>query len=351
LLYFVYTELAVAYVLFAYATALGILQIVGTHEGLEGLTVAEARRARGSGYGLGAVLIVGATAAFFLSQWQRILTPGPAGSELALLYALGAALGVITSLAVATARLRRRRVHGEEQGETVDLGRFAALLYTPGRTDKVLPAVALLPGPGAYERHALHLLASELAQAQVVTLLLDLSAEKYVYPDVLALVPAASTWLSKRSDVDQSRMAIIGYDLGGNLAIRAASSDRQVKAVAALAPVFQEPPVGLDLMSELAYPEAWAYSRDTLRAELRSELNAADYLTRVHPRPLLLLVGARDRLAPWTHPVRSSVRDSERSDEATDSLTVRRVDDAGHLDLIDSAQTRDWVVRWIIGKL
>jgi len=100
-LYFVYQELALGYLALSFLTALGVLQWVAASYHLAGLGLLDYSEHRTSGYVLGIVLIAGSALWFFVTQWTRIFTPGPAGSELTLLFAAGAAFALIATLAVA----------------------------------------------------------------------------------------------------------------------------------------------------------------------------------------------------------------------------------------------------------
>jgi dienelactone hydrolase len=190
----------------------------------------------------------------------------------------------------------------------------------------------------------------------MVALLLTPEQESYTYPEILAMLPAATSWLAKHPEVDTQRIGALGYDLGGDLAIRAASTAKELKAVAAVAPILGESPVGLELLREMPYPMALHWARNHRRASLQNELNAAEYAPKIAPRPLLLLYGAEDGLVVRTlaeaNADTRSVAPAEEAEprpqsvEAADSITVRVIPDAGHLNLLDQPETVHAIVRW-----
>ena len=92
----------------------------------------------------------------------------------------------------------------------------------------------------------------------------------------------------------------IGDGVGGDLAIRSASTSKDVRAVVAVSPILIEPSVGLGLMRELTFPQAVRWARDRFRAELVKWLEAGTYAARVPPRPGLVLYGSEDLLADRT---------------------------------------------------
>ena len=349
-LYFVYKELALGYLLFSFLAALGVLQWTAARYRLAGLSFLDYSRRRIWGYALGTFLVLGSAIWFFVNQWARIFTPGPAGSELALLFGSGAVLALIATLVAGTVRWRLRRggpreqVDSHDEGEIVAIGRATGRLYLPPNPTAPVPAVCIVPGLGAGSQTCLHTLARHLVQLRLVALVINPDAELYSYPETLAILPAATSFLSKRPDVDPQRLGAIGYDLGGDLVIRAASADKHLKAVAALAPVLVDSPVGLHLMSEMAYTRAWRWSRDRQRAQLRAELNAAEHAAKIAPRPLLLLYGAEDSLV-----TRAPLEKWEIQGRSW--VTLQSVQGAGHLDVLDHPLTLHTVAHWFKERL
>lgn len=350
MLYFVYAELALGYVLFSFLSALGILQIVAARHGLSGLALVDYSKRRALGYALGILLVAGSTAAFFGTQWARVLTPGPAGSELTLLFAGSAVCAIGASLAVAATRHRAHSAttaaRDDDDSEPVAAGRATGRLYVPANPTSPMPAVCLVPGPDPRCHPALVELARQFVQSQIVALLITPEPGLFTYPEVLAILPAASGLLSKRPDVDPQRIGALGYDLGGDLVIRAASGDKQLSVVAALAPILREPEVGIGLLREMAFPEAWRWARDRERDRLRSGVNALEYAQNIAPRPLLLLYGAKDRLTFTMTTAEGKQQASLPPSFVHDSTTLQILPGIGHLDLMDHPHTRQAVELW-----
>jgi len=219
-----------------------------------------------------------------------------------------------------------------------------------------LPAISLVPGPDSLGQESLAALARYIVGQGMVALLLTPDQESYTYPEILAILPAATSWLAKHPEVDTQRIGALGYDLGGDLVIRAASTAKELKAVAAVAPILGESPVSLELLREMPYPMAWRWARNQKRANLQNELNAAEFAPKIAPRPLLLLYGAEDGLvisaftdsndgARSLAPAQEAVP-RRQSGEAMDSMTLRVVQDAGHLNLLDQPETVHAIVQW-----
>ena len=349
MLYFVYRELALGYLLFAFLCALAALQVVAVRYGLVGLALLDYSQYPWLGYVLGGALVAGGAAWYFVTQWKRIFTPGPAGSELALLFGAGAAVALVVSLLVAALRLRLKHSHsaadaGRPQAQRIVLGRASGQLYVPSEPTESMPAVCLIPGLGTASWGSLHSLARHLVAQRIVALVINPDAELYSYPETLATLPAATAYLSKRPEVDPNRLAAAGYDLGGDLVIRAAGAHKQLRAIAALAPILQEIAPGLGLLSEMSYLEAWHWLRDERRARLVAQLSALEYGTKIAPRPLLLLYGADDRLSARTSP-----QDWDAKDHGW--ITHQVIQSAGHIDLLDHPATLNTVVRWLKERL
>jgi pimeloyl-ACP methyl ester carboxylesterase len=345
MLYFVYRELALGYLFFAFLCALAALQVVAARSRLAGLALLDYSQQPWLGYLLSCALVAGGMAWYFVTQWERIFTPGPAGSELALLFAVGAMLALAVSLAIAALRLHL--VHrdsetnaGSLQAQPVGLGRASGQLYMPTEPTDPMPAVCLVPGLGTGRSGSMHALARHLVAQRIVALVINPDAELYSYPETLATLPAATAYLSKRPEVDPNRLAAVGYDLGGDLVIRAASAHKQLCAVAALAPVLRQVSPGLGPLTEMSYVEAWRWLHDERRNRLVVQLGALDHGCRIAPRPLLLLFGADDRLSARTSPTDWDAQGDGR-------ITHQIIQGAGHLDLLDHSATLNTIVRWL----
>jgi hypothetical protein len=351
-LYFVYPELALGYMLFSFLAALGVLQIVSTHERLAGLALVHQSRHRAAGYVLGAALVISGTAWYFVSQWWRILTPGPAGSELAVLIIPSAGGALLFTAAMAALRQRKEAqpqlALENAHKQTVTIGHATGDLYLPSNPGKPIPAVTVVAGPDSHGHASLVTLAQEFVQHGMAVLLLTTERESYTYPEILALLPAAMSGLGKHPEIDPQRIGAVGYDLGGDLVLRAASADPQLKALVALAPILWEQPCGLDLLREMSYPEAWRWAADRQRTRLRSELNALEHVRRIAPRPAMLLYGARDSLVhnPCIGVDGGNAALPQPLLACEASIAIRSIPEAGHRDLLDHTETRNAVLQW-----
>lgn len=321
MLYFVSAELALGYWLFAFLSALGALQWVATRYRLRGLAFVDCTLSHAGGYALAAILVVGSAAGFFITQWRAIFAPGPAGSELAVLFGTSAICALALTLILAPLLVRWRRgvtlSSGGGDGQPVSIGHATGRLYVPPGQTTLAPAICLLPAcpvgaarmlPGGAggssgvppvettEVTSMAILARRLAGDGLVVLVVNPDEQSYAYPAILATLPAAVAALRERPEVDPNRIGALGEDLGGDLVIRAASTSKEIKAVAALAPILANVPPGLGLLSEMSYLQALRWARDRKRANLCKELNAVAYGARIPPRPFLLLYGERDRV-------------------------------------------------------
>lgn len=342
MLYFVSVRLALGYLSFSFLSALGILQFVAARYRLSGLALLDYRENRTKGYALAALLIACGVLIFFVGQWQAILTPGPAGSELALLFGLSTVCASVVALAAATFSqgLRRRSTtlsRGEE-GKIVPVGRGTGRLYLPANLTVPVPAVVLVSGLLGYQSSLLPL-ARRMSQEGLAALVICPGEELCTYPEVLTLVPAAMSELSKQPEIDQQRLGALGHDLGADLVIRAASMDKQIKGVAALAPVLVDMPPSLDLLREMTYPQAMRWTRDRKRAILRTELHAVAYGTKLAPHPFLLLYGAEDRVV-------SRAPTEAWKAQQTASMHMEIITDTGHFDLVEHPMVSRTVIQW-----
>ena len=311
-LYFVSAELAIGYWLFAFFSAVGALQWVAARYHLAGLALFDLRQHRRRGYPLGLALVLGGTAFFFLWQWGPIFAPGPAGSELAVLFGASGIAALILTLA-GSALLGNLRHPPVKQKVLAELGPLIPVGHAQGRwieplpeeqTDAAhsqapLPALCLLPADRESEV-VLAVLGRRLAQEGRVSLLIHPDDNVYTFPAALAILPAAVSVLARRPEVDPNRIAVLGEGAGGDLAIRSASTAKDVRAMVAVAPILHEPPVGLGLLHELTFPQAIRWARDTVRAELVKWLDAGIYAAKVPPKPALVIYGSEDRLADRT---------------------------------------------------
>lgn len=340
MLYFVSTELSLYYSLFAFLSAVGVLQAVAARYHLDGLALLDYAEHPRRGYLLGALLVLIGASIYFGTQWAMIFTPGPAGAELTILFGIAALIALLVTLALAQiiqSRRARRKEAPLSAGQPVTLGPARGWLYVPTDSTTPLSAVCLLPACTGGNRSArcpsLAALVRHLLEQRIVVLWVQPDAAVYTYPAVLAVVPAAVGVLTKMPQVDPQRIGVLGHDVGGDLAIRAGSVDRQIKAVVALAPMLIETPVSLDLLREMPYLQALRWARDRCRIALRSDLRALEYGVKIAPRPLLLVYGSEDRM-------------STQPPVAGWGAQITAIHGAGHLSVVDHPLTLQAVPQW-----
>lgn len=383
MLYFVSAELSLCYLLFAFLSSVGVLQWVAARYRLDGLAFLDYAERPWRGYALAGLLVLVGALTYFGSQWAMIFTPGPAGAELTLLFGIAALCALLFTLILASLLQPRwgRKAHWEPSSlgewvvggaasQKVTVGPATGHLYIPPNPTLPMPAVCLLPGwepsplgelravrprltgvhglPPTVNRQpatqpradypSLMTLAGHLVEQRLVVLLIEMDAESYTYPEILAILPAAVLLLSKLPEVDPQRIGVLGHDLGADLAIRSASVDRQIKAVVALAPVLIKVPISLDLLHELPYLQALHWARDRQRASLRTELTALEYGGKITPRPLLLIYGVEDRL----------VAKAPGKDVPIEHWGAQQaiIQGAAHLNLVDHPTTLQTVGQW-----
>ena len=175
-------------------------------------------------------------------------------------------------------------VHGAE--------RVPATLLLPG-ADRPVPAALLLHGFSSNKERMAQSVGRALMDRGVVTLALDLpfhgerdGSEEIPYRNPLAMVVAWRTavrearaalqWLAIQREVDAARIAVVGYSLGGFLALMTASEEALVRVITLAA--------AGDLPDSTPYLSLVRRAVDPLRA-----------VRKLNRRPLLLVNGRRDR--------------------------------------------------------
>lgn len=279
--------------LFAYGAILGASQIVAARHRLVGLSLLGVRNPFRS-YLLGSTLLLLAYGWFFGTRGYEIFTPGPATSEFA--FFLGLAFVAALSTALLIPNLTGRPSISKASPPQVSLERGRGALYSPkGSTLAPGAAICALPGLGEGTR-SLEPLATHLAERGFVVLVLELSTLEY--PDLLALIPSGVAYLAAHPQVDPQRIGVLGVDLGADLAIRSASGDKQVRAVAALSPILESTRPGLHILAEMPYLQGMRWARAT--KGLINRLASLEHFPQ--DLPCLLLCGGEDRLAPQRLP-------------------------------------------------
>jgi hypothetical protein len=291
---------------FAFFVSLGFWQILAAYQGLRALSLLpEGAKALWS-HLLGAALILLPCVWFFGSRAEEVFSPGPASSEFLFFLSMGLFCALGTSILSATVADRvflRSEGRGEnpnQRREAVSTSQWKGTLYLPASDGQPWRAVCIVPGP-TERLESVGNLAVGLARKGVAALVIDMTKrDLWRYPDVLVTVPQAIGHLERRGDLDPRRLGLLGVGLGADLVIRAAASDRQVGSVVALSPLltaFSVQP-GVDLLREMSYIEALRWRRVHQGGQLVSELAALEHLPGLDARPLLVISGGSDRLAP-----------------------------------------------------
>jgi dienelactone hydrolase len=195
----------------------------------------------------------------------------------------------------ATAKRSTTTARGEERFLDLVHGteRVPATLLLPS-AERAMPAVLLLHGFSSNKERMTQSVGRALQQRGVASLALDLpfhgerdgGRDEIPYRNPLALVTAWSTavrearaaieWLGAQTEVDAGRIGVIGYSLGGFLALMTASEEPMIRVVALAA--------AGDLPDTTPYAALVRRAVDPLRA-----------VRKLRGRPLLLVNGRRDR--------------------------------------------------------
>lgn len=351
MLKFVSAYLALSYLAFSALAVAGLLQVLAGWGPLVGFALLDYGRKPTWRRALGPSLIVAAYGWFFGTR-REILAPGPAGVELTILFGAGVLLALgLTALGASILRPYRRQQEvaslpaGVETHEVELCTGLRGLLFNGSQQKEPGPGVCLVPDPSS-PRTEWQSLVESLLRRGFVVLVPSWEAAFQRYPDALALVPTAMSFLSRYPLVDGGRLAVAGSGLGGDLALRAAAADRQVKAVLALAPLLQERSAlaGFGLLCEMTYPEALAWRLDGRRRQLVHHLNAIEATREGTQKPGLVLHGSQDGI------VRVPEVQAQLS-EANPALDLRTVSGEGHVSLARSSQVRALGAQWLANHL
>jgi len=351
---FVSAYLALGYLGFATLVIIGLLQSLAAWREIRGLAWLNYEQSPAWRRALGPGIIVVAYGVFF-GTWRDLITPGPAGAELMVLFIGSVALALAITL-VGAAILHPYHPPTDQAhlpvGVTarpviLEQGQRGLLLFQgDGQTlPPPGPAVCLLTDP-SLPASALYPLAGELARRGMVVLRPNWGSDRQRYPDALSLAPLAMNELGRQPFVDADRLALVGVGLGGDLALRAAAGDHQVCAVVALAPLLDEQCAcaNLGLLCEMTYPQALHWGLGGRRRQLVRQLDALATLGQLAPRPALVLYGSRD-------PVASQAAVRARLAAAGAHVEVKLVEGEGHLSLPMSPQAAEITATWLLQHL
>ncbi len=349
MLKFVSSYLALSYLAFATLGIVGVLQLLAARQSFVGLALFDYRRMTVWHHAVGPALVVLAYAWFFGTR-REILTPGPAGTELVILFGGGVLLALALTLAGASLlrpyRQEASPLPSEIEAQSVELSQGQmGTLYSggAGSLGKECPGICLIPDP-AMREDQLGMLTAALVGSGMVVLVPKWESRLQRYPDAMVLSPLSLSYLSQHPLVDSNRLAIVGAGLGGDLALRAASADRKVAAAVALSPLLSERNAlpSLGLLREMTYAEAITWCLGGRRRPLAREIDAAAALAQGSHPPALIVFGGHDALLSPLHV--SAQMDSTRVD-------VRTVPREGHWSLVSSPGAAETVAQWLTEKL
>jgi uncharacterized protein len=129
--------------------------------------------------------------------------------------------------------------------------KLGATLHVPVDAKGASPAVLIIPGPGATNRDGPIVarppdplykdLSASLTAAGMVTLRYDHrgigesqmeTGQQLSWDDMVEDAREALKYLSQRQEVDANRMAVIGHDMGGVIAMKLAATEERIKGLA-----------------------------------------------------------------------------------------------------------------------
>ncbi len=342
MLKFVSSYLALSYLAFSALVVAGLLQIIAARGEYAGLALVDYRKGPGWRRAVGPLLIVMGYAWFFGTR-REIITPGPAGAELTVLFGGGVLLALVLTLAGAAVLrpYRARPIEGPPQADVheVALGHgLVGRLHTSSPSPGPAPGVCLLPDPTDPPAVSARL-ATDMAAHGLTVLQVAWSAAA----DAQAAAAAGLASLRGLPTVDSGRLALVGIGSGGDLALCAASTDPRVRAVVALAPLIEarNGGWGLGLLHEMVYPEAVRWGLSGARRRLLGQLHTAEAAAGLAPRPALVVYGSREALVPL----------AEARALLSDTTEVRIVPGESRASLGMSPAVRGAIVQWLGERL
>jgi 2,6-dihydroxypseudooxynicotine hydrolase len=211
------------------------------------------------------------------------------------------------------------------------------------------PAVIMVPGLDS-TKEELQATAEYFLARGLATIAIDgpgqgeSEYELAIEPAYEKVASAAVDYLSKRDEIDASKIGLFGVSLGGYYAGRAAAYEPRLKAVVALAGPYR---------FDLDWDELPAQTRDTfaVRSGATSEADArakAERLTLEDAAaritmPLLVVGGGRDRIVPAYH--------QERLAKEAPSAELLLYPDGSHGVTNRAYESRSRIADWLAGQL
>jgi hypothetical protein len=268
--------LAAGYVLMATSACLGMLQVVAARGGYRGLSLFSTDQKLGVRIGAGLTVISVVVYVLFAPD---IFTPGPAGSEVAAMFAVCALVALGLTLVGADLRLRRTEIRFNGDGEWLPAKSVSAMLYrsSPTLSNPLaaemaqVPAVIMIPDPSGFFVTPGSIVEG-LCDAGLAVLVLDTqrlaqSKTPPVRQTLLDHVSAAITELGTQNNIDKNRIGLLGVGWGADLTLQAASNNGRIKEAMAVCPIALAPlkpgmtAPGLDWLRDLSYRQVWRWRR------------------------------------------------------------------------------------------
>lgn len=221
---------------------------------------------------------------------------------------------------------------GLPKGESIARTQFTGRLFFPARQwEGPPPAVVVLPPPEFDAEPYLEAVVQALGDAFAL-LVVEWPAFP-TFPDALAVVPAAVSFLISVQGIDPARIGVMGTYAGGDLVLRAACSDPQLASVVAVAPLLDARAVRAGLLSKL---------RRVVGAEwldLVKELETLELVSHLAGRPVAVVYGGEE-----------DVLDPDKIGEMLEQGGLRDIlhfiEGAEHASVVTHPQTLAFLRQW-----
>jgi hypothetical protein len=270
--------LFVGYVLMATVSCLGMLQFVAARGQYSGLSLFTGNNRAGKRIGM--TVAVGALIAYVLFA-PDILTPGPAGTEVAEMFAACALIALGITLVGADLRIRRNGDWPATGGIDVTIPGLEATYFgaRPELSSEELPVtscrstVILLRDPSGFVRTPAPLI-DALLKTGLSVLVLDLLGDQegdgpHFATKIQECLEAAVDWLEREKPMEcgAGPVGLMGCGVGGDAVLWAAEADTRIAAALGVAPLPEAPSprnasaTGVDWLRELSYRQTWRWHR------------------------------------------------------------------------------------------
>jgi dienelactone hydrolase len=268
--------LVLGFVLMATSACLGMLQLAAARGGYRGLSLFATDQKRGVRIGIGLTVISVLTYLLFAPE---IYTPGPAGSEVAVMFGSCALLALGVTILGADLRLRRNEFRFDGHGEWLATEDVPVMLYQssptppyPGQKNVPrMPAILVIPDPSGFSVTP-KAMVENLGDAGLAVFILDTriltrNGGPANRQTTFGHVSSAIAEIAKQKYVDKKRLGLLGIGGGADLTLQATSKTRRVRAAMAVCPVALAPlkpgltSPGLSWLRDLSYRQAWNWRR------------------------------------------------------------------------------------------